>query len=85
MIASPKTFKFQPLSLSKSLEVPIWNPQKNGRSFPSMWGVKKQHDNKQQKTKKLGLEIIFEENMQISWNAFFGRWTFIWMWYEIVL
>lgn len=24
----------------------------------------------QQKTKKLGLEIISKENMQISWNAF---------------
>lgn len=47
--------------------------------------VEKNNDNKQQKTKKLVLEIIFEENMQISWNAFFGRWTFIWMWYEIVL
>lgn len=33
--------------------------------------VEKNNDNKQQKTKKLGLEIIFEENMQISWNAFF--------------
>jgi len=36
-------------------------------------GVKINNNNKQQKTKKLGPEIIFKENMQISWNAFFDR------------
>lgn len=46
--------------------------------------VKKSNNNKQQKTKKLGLEIIFKENMQLSWNAFFVRWTFIWICYETV-
>lgn len=35
--------------------------------------VEKNNDNKQQKTKKLGLEIIFEQNMKISWNAFFDE------------
>ena len=70
--------------MSKSLEVPIWNLKKMVDRFHQC-EVEKNNDNKQQKTKKLGLEIIFEENMQISWNAFFGRWTFIWMWYEIVL